>query len=173
MCSPIAAQIRPTVATSRINRRLHEAFELSLLFKTLFALSELISGLGVYLIPPGRVMDVARWITGRELLEDPNDFVASHLLDLAASYSIGTQQFWAIYLVGHAVIKLAVVTGLILRIRWTYPASIWVLFGFIAYQIERYIKTQSSMMIFLTLFDLVVIWLIWHEYKVMKADTAR
>jgi uncharacterized membrane protein len=158
---------------ARTDKRLHEVFELSLVLKTLFALSELISGIGVYLIPPGWLMDAARWMSGHELIEDPNDVIARHLLDFAAGFSIGTQQFWAIYLVGHAVVKLAVVAGLMLRIQWAYPASIWVLFGFIAYQIERFVHTQSPMMVFLTLFDLVVIWLIWHEYKGMKAAAAR
>lgn len=161
--------MRSAQAPGRRDRRLHELFEVSLFLKAVFAVSELISGIGVYLIPAGWVIDAAQWVTAHELIEDPSDRLARALLALAEHFSVGTQQFWAAYLVGHAVVKLAVVAGLVLRIRWAYPASIWVLVGFIVYQADRWMQTHSIAMVLLTIFDMVVIWLIWHEYKGMKA----
>ncbi|WP_343116960.1 DUF2127 domain-containing protein [Ostreiculturibacter nitratireducens] len=159
----------PEPPRKRRNRVLHEVFELSIGLKALFAASELISGIGIYLIPSGWVLSAARWLTAKELIEDPTDRLAQWLLGLAQHFSIATQDFWAAYLVGHAAVKLAVVAGLLLRIRWAYPASIWVLVGFIVYQADRWFQDQSVTMILLSIFDLVVIWLIWHEYREMKA----
>lgn len=46
-----------------------------------------------------------------------------------------------------------------------YPASLVVMTLFIAYQVYRYTYTHGIGLIFLTLFDLVVMWLVWHEYR--------
>ncbi|TMV55178.1 DUF2127 domain-containing protein, partial [Thioclava sp. BHET1] len=76
--------------------------------------------------------------------------------------------FWGIYLLIHGIVKLCVVAGLALEILWAYPASILVLIAFILYQLERFTHTHSIVLIALTAFDLVVIWLAWHEYQVMR-----
>jgi uncharacterized membrane protein len=52
---------------------------------------------------------------------------------------------------------------------WAYPLSIWVLLAFIAYQLYRYTFTHSIGLILLSIFDLVVLWLIWHEYRTVRA----
>jgi uncharacterized membrane protein len=155
--------------SKRLDERLHRLFEVSIGVKALFAFSELISGLGVYLIPSGWVVTAARWLTAQELAEDPHDRLAQALMGLAQGISLDSRQFWAAYLIGHAVVKLAVVAGLVLRIRWAYPASIVVLIGFIAYQMDRWVQTRSTTMLALSAFDLLVIWLVWREYRGLRA----
>ena len=51
---------------------------------------------------------------------------------------------------------------------WAYPASFAVFGAFIAYQLYRYTFTHGFGLIALTLFDLVVMLLIWHEYRLLK-----
>ena len=152
----------------RIEHGLHELFEVSLLAKALFATTELMTGIGLWLIKASWVVAAAQWLTRQEIAEDPTDGMAAWLLHEAHAFSIQTQHFWSIYLIGHGVIKLAVVVGLVLGIGWAYPASIVVLVGFIAYQMDQFCYTQALWMAALTVFDLVVIWLIWHEYQQLK-----
>lgn len=153
----------------RTEHRLHQAFELSLLAKGLFALSELLSGLAVWLIPTGLVLRITQALTRQELAEDPTDRLAHWLLHQAAQFSMGAQHFWALYLIIHATVKLALVFGLVRRWLWAYPASIVVLFIFIAYQIDRFAVSHDPVMLGLSLFDLVVIWLIRHEWRQLAA----
>jgi len=155
-----------------IPRLLHEVFEASLLLKGLFALSETLSGLGLYFIASDRIKAAIDWLARIEIVEDPSDFIASHLIAFAQGLSIDTQNFFAFYLTTHGVVKLLMVAALWRRITWAYPASIVVLLGFIAYQVHRYMVAPSVALILLSLFDLVVIWLIWREYKAMVAQTA-
>lgn len=151
---------------------LHQVFEASLLLKGLFALSETLAGLGLYFIASDRITAVINWLAKAELVEDPGDFLARSLIAFAQGFSIDTQNFFAFYLTTHGVVKLLMVGALWLRVTWAYPASIVVLLGFIAYQVHRYTVSPSLALIALTLFDIVVIWLIWREYKAMVGQTA-
>ncbi len=51
---------------------------------------------------------------------------------------------------------------------WAYPAS-FVVFGlFIAYQLYRYTYTHDAGLILLSIFDLFVIALALHEYRLLR-----
>jgi uncharacterized membrane protein len=102
-------------------------------------------------------------LTQDELIEDPNDFIATHLLSMAQKFSVDTKNFYAFYLLSHGIVKLALVVGLLTNQLWSYPASLVVLTLFIIYQIYRFYETQSLGLIVLTAFDLFVMVLIWHE----------
>jgi len=152
-----------------VEHRLHQLFEVSLLAKGLFAATELLSGIAVWMVSADWVMRWVGWLTRNEIIEDPADRLANWLLALAQGFSLSTQHFWALYLIGHGVVKLAIVAALAFRIPAAYPASIVVLAGFILYQLDRFHTTGSLLLIALSIFDLVVIWLVWHEYRQMPA----
>jgi uncharacterized membrane protein len=105
-------------------------------------------------------------------IEDPKDFVATHLLAFAQNFSIEMKQFYAFYLLSHGVIKLLLVIGLLRNKLWSYPASLVVFGLFIVYQLYRFSYTHEAGLIVLTVLDIVVIGLIWHEYGVMRRHLA-
>ena len=70
-----------------------------------------------------------------------------------------------IYFAGHGVLNLGIAIALLLRLRWSYPVSILVLAGFVIYQITRFFLTGDPMMVALSLFDLIIIALVWREYR--------
>lgn len=51
---------------------------------------------------------------------------------------------------------------------WSYPASIWVLGAFVVYQCYRYSQAHSIWLVLLTVLDIVVILLLWREYRLRK-----
>ncbi|MCB2111373.1 DUF2127 domain-containing protein [Albidovulum sp.] len=146
-------------------RLLHEAFEVGIAAKALFALVETLAGLGLLVLQNGWLQAVARWLTAGELGEDPADPLARWVMAAAGAFSLSTQHFWAIYLVGHGLIKLAAVGALVAGFRWAYPLSMAVLGGFIFWQMQKWAATGSVSMLALSVFDLAVIWLIWHEWR--------
>jgi len=155
--------------SSLVEHRLHEIFEFSLLAKGLFAATELLSGIAIYFVSAAWVLAAVNWLVSQEIIEDPTDHLANWLLGLVPGYSVSTQDFWAFYLISHGVVKLLIVAALAMRLLWAYPASIVVLGAFIIYQLDRFVTTGSPFLIALSLFDLVVIWLVWHEYQGMRA----
>ncbi|HVY98399.1 MAG TPA: DUF2127 domain-containing protein [Dongiaceae bacterium] len=149
-------------------RRIHQVFELSVLLKGAHAAIECIGGAALAVVPPGTIAALVNTWTQDELVEDPKDYIAAHLLAWAQGVSIATQHFYAFYLLSHGVVKLALVIGLLRGRLWSYPASLAAMALFIAYQLYRFSYTRSPGLIALTVFDLVMVWLIWHEWRVVR-----
>jgi uncharacterized membrane protein len=149
-------------------RRIHQIFEISILLKGAHALIECIGGIALYLIGTDTIVTLVNKITQEELIEDPKDFVASHLLSFAQNFSLGSKTFYAFYLLSHGVIKLLLVIGLLKGRMWAYPASLVALAFFILYQSYRFLYTHSYGLVLLTIFDLLVMALIWHEYGLVR-----
>ena len=157
---------RPAGSTARV---LHDAFEIGITAKAAFAAVETLAGIAMFFLHADWVRAMARWLTASELGEDPGDLIGGWIMAVAQGLSVSTQHFWAVYLIGHGLIKLAAVAALIARVRWAYPLSIAVLAGFILWQIHKWMLTGSALMLGLSVFDLLVIWLVWTEYRAMRA----
>jgi uncharacterized membrane protein len=149
-------------------RRIRQIFEISILLKGAHALIECIGGLLLAFLSASAIPRLVNVLTQEELIEDPGDFVATHLLHLAQNYTIGTQHFYAFYLLSHGVIKGLLVIGLLRNKLWAYPASLVVLGIFIVYQLYRFSYTHGFGLIVLTVFDVFVMGLIWHEYRLVR-----
>lgn len=154
-------------------RRIHQVFQVSVILKGLHAVIECVGGIALYFVSTATI---AQWIglfTQEELIEDPHDFVASHLLDAAQHLSVGTQTFYAFYLLSHGLVKVLLVVGLLREKLWAYPASLAALAAFIVYQLYRYSYTHSIGLIVLTVFDLFIVVLVWHEWRVLRQHLAK
>ena len=148
--------------------RIHEIFQLSILLKGAHALLECVSGLALALVSTNSIVATITWLTQDEFAEDPNDFVATNLLHMAQDFSVTTKNFYVFYLLSHGVVKLFLVGALLRNKLWAYPASLVVLGLFIAYQVYRFTYTQSTGLVVLTVFDLIVMYLIWHEFQLVR-----
>jgi uncharacterized membrane protein len=148
--------------------RIHKIFQISVLLKGVHGIVECVSGLALALISVGTIVKLIGSFTLGELAEDPSDFVATHLFNFAQNFSGGTKHFYALYLLSHGVVKLLLVMGLLRRQLWSYPVSLAVLGIFIVYQLYRFTYTHGLGMIILTVFDLIVAVLIWHEYQLLR-----
>lgn len=149
-------------------RTIHRVFQFSVLLKGAHALIECVSGIALYAVSTAEIAALVRFITQDELHEDPQDVIASYLQQMASGLSIGSKEFYAFYLLSHGVIKLLLVAGLLRNKLWSYPASLAVLGGFIAYQLYRYSYTHSAGLLVLTALDALVIALVWHEYRLIR-----
>jgi len=148
--------------------RIHQIFQVSVLLKGAHALIECLGGIALALVSTNSIANFVNAITQDELIKDPNDFVATHLLTMAHNFSVQTQHFYAFYLLSHGIVKVALVVGLLREKLWAYPASLIVLTLFVLYQLYRFSYTHGLGLIVLTLFDIVVMGLIWHEYGLMR-----
>ena len=149
-------------------KNIHLVFELSLYLKGALGLLEIVGGILAYFVTKQFVVTAAIIVTQGELAEDPHDFVAAYLLHTAQGLSVSVQHFTAAYLLGHGVVKLWLIVGLLRERLWYYPVAAAVFALFIAYQLYRYAFTHSVWLIFLTLLDIVVIWLTWHEFAYLR-----
>jgi uncharacterized membrane protein len=152
--------------------RVHQFFQVSVLFKGAHALLECFGGIMLALVSTSSIVNFVNAITQDELIRDPNDFVASHLLALARNFSVQTQHFYAFYLLSHGLLTALLVVGLLRNALWSYPASLIVLALFVVYQLYRFSYTHGVGLFILSFFDVVVMGLIWHEYSLMRRHGA-
>src|SRR5665213_1997687 len=143
--------------------RVHQIFQASVLLKGVHAVVECLSGIALAFISRSTIADFVNAVTQDELVEDKTDFIATHLRDMAQGFSVGTKEFYAFYLLSHGAVKLLLVVGLLRNRLWAYPASLIVMGLFILYQVYRFSYTHGTGLILLTIFDLFVVALIWHE----------
>ena len=132
-------------------KSIHRIFVASVLAKGAHALIEIAGGLALYLLGSDLI---ARWIRPHEWL--------------VRSFPLSEQHFYAFYLLSHGLIKSVLVVGLLREKLWAYPASFAVFGAFIAYQLYRYSYTHDVGLIALSIFDLFVIALAVHEYRLLR-----
>jgi uncharacterized membrane protein len=132
-------------------RRIHEIFAVSVSLKGVHALMEIAGGLALYLFSTDTIAQLLR----------PHEWAARH-------FAASEQHFYAFYLLSHGIVKSIVVIGLLKEKLWAYPASFIVFGAFIAYQLYRYSFTHDPGLIALSFFDLFVVALAVHEYRLLR-----
>jgi uncharacterized membrane protein len=173
VAQPVGSITERKVAGEMNEKSIYEAFRISVLLKGVHALIEILSGVLLALVGAHAITrtvgSLARWQLG----EHPHDPIATALLNAADGFTVQTEHFYAFYLVSHGVVNLALVIGLLRNKLWAYPASLVVLTLFVAYQVYRYSYTHGFGLILLTVFDLIVMALIWHEYRIVRRHLAQ
>jgi uncharacterized membrane protein len=149
-------------------RRIHQIFAVSVTLKGLHAMIEAIGGLALYLTSTATIIGWINRLSQGELTEDPNDWIATHAMKFGETFSVEQHHFYAFYLLSHGLVKGVLVIGLLKEKLWAYPASFVVFGAFIAYQLYRYSFTHDFSLIVLSIFDLFVIFLAVHEYRLLR-----
>lgn len=151
---------------------LDKAFEGGVILKGIDGLLELVAGLLMFFVSPQQLHNFVAAVTQRELLEDPHDRIANLLLQSTSHFSSDSRMFFIVYLWIHAIVKLVAVIGLLKNQRWAYPFSLITLGLLMLYQVYSIIFVKVSIgMVLLTVFDVIVLWLIWREYQKVRVTS--
>src|SRR5713101_121877 len=144
---------------------LHYLFELGISLKFLNGLLEMVGGIFLFLSTPESLSKLAAKLLTNELLEDPKDLVANTLLHAAQQLSVNAQIFASVYLLIHGTVKVGLVIALWKRKLWAYPLAGVVLVLFTVYQVYLFSHSGSLFQLVLTVVDVVILLLLWSEYK--------
>lgn len=144
------------------------AFIVGLALKAIAAVGQTL--LGVLLLFTTAVSNIIVYLVQHELIEDPTDFLATRI-DAFLPLSAHIQFVSALYLLVHGVIKIFLIWGLLKNKLWAYPASLVFIGLIVFYQIVSLSFTHPVIFTLLTLLDIVVAFLIWHEYKYLQRTT--
>jgi uncharacterized membrane protein len=151
-----------------VEKYYHRAFEVGVLLKGLNGFLESAGGTLLLFIKPATINKIVLILTQSELIEDPNDRVFNYLRAASAHLTPSAELFGAFYLLIHGAIKILLVAGLLKKKPWAYPASLSILTLFVFYQLYQISYSHSVGLILLTIFDALVIFLVWHEYIYTK-----
>ena len=144
---------------------LHYLFELGVSLKFANGVLELVGGILLFFSTPQSLGRLVTTLLTSELLEDPKDLVANTLLHAVQRLSANTQLFASVYLLVHGIVKVGLVIALWKKKLWAYPVAGIVLVLFTVYQVYLFSHSGSLFQLFLTVVDVVILLLLWSEYK--------
>ena len=147
-------------------------FRAGMVLKALDGVLEVVGGAVLLFVSPAQLQHFVRGLTAHELTQDPNDFIARHLLHSVAHLNRGTTLFGAAYLLSHGLVKVVLVVFVLLDRLWAYPWLIAFLLAFIVYQLYRLVLHPTAGLTGLTVFDSVLVWLTWREYRARRGRRA-
>jgi uncharacterized membrane protein len=149
---------------------LKNTFRTGITLKGIDGVLETIGGALLWLIHPSAMNAIVRVLSQHELSLDPHDFIAVHLLRASETLLSGNRLFASLYLLSHGATKVVLVVALWMNKLWAYPLTIFVFATFSAYQTYQYSHTHSIAMLLLTIFDVVLIYLTWLEWREREAQ---
>ncbi len=154
---------------------IHDSFRVGITLKGIDGLLEVAAAIALWVVHPAQMNEWVKGLCEHMLLRAPHSHLAIHLLNASQKLSTGGTEFAAYYLLSHGLVKAILVVCLWMNKLWAYPLTIAVFAGFMLYQMQRYLHTHSVSMALLTVFDALIIYLTWMEYrqqrlKRMKAE---
>jgi uncharacterized membrane protein len=151
---------------------LRDAFRTGITMKGVDGLLEATGGVLLWFVKPRAMGGALRGLSLHELSRDPHDFVGVHLLHVSEKLAHSNPLFPSIFLLSHGLAKVGLAVALWLNKLWAYPLAMGVFSAFGLYQIYRISHTHSIALVILTVFDAIVVWLTWEEYRVEKSNRA-
>jgi uncharacterized membrane protein len=155
------------------NRSLDDSFRVVVAIKGFDGLLEVAGGLALIFVPLGRIQGIVAALATREIAEDPHAFIANIILMLDARIHPHVQLFAVLYLLGHGAIKLLLAVALLRQVYVLYPVAIAFLLAFIFYQAYRIGYDHSIVLTIFTVFDCLVAWLTYLEWRKHKEAAAQ
>lgn len=153
--------------SAQTEHTVYELFKWSLLLKGAISVAEVIAGLVLLVIPAKYVIALVQssgvWLAGYA-----DNSITTHITSELLRFESGTALFVAFYLLTRGLIKCGLIAALLKNILWAYPASLVVLGLFVVYQAYEIIAKGSIFVIAISVFDLIVMYLIWREWKIVK-----
>lgn len=151
----------------RTEHTVYELFKWSILLKGAISVGEVFVGAILLLIPASYIITFVQgagsWLSG--YADNP---VTLKLVAELSTFGAGSALFVAFYLLSRGLIKCGLIWALLKNILWAYPASLIVLGLFLVFQAYEIIGRGSIFVIAISLFDIVVMYLIWREWSIVK-----
>lgn len=160
--------MKSTVLTSpqeRAELRNHRLFLLTILGKGLLGVIQLATAVAIQMGLIQALPAIAKWVFKEELADDPKDFLATKIVELAGIIPQSELTFYTVYFAAHGALHVCVVAALLYGARWAYHAAIFVLAAFVVYQMIEWFSVGGAMLLVLTAIDLAVIYLTVLEEK--------
>jgi uncharacterized membrane protein len=152
---------------------LDKTYEIGLAIKAIDGVLELVGGLLVLTLSSGTITGITRFLTESALQHDPDNIIATHIAKAGHNLAAGHNIFAAAFLLTHGLVKVVLVTCLFLNKYWAYPWALGILGLFLVYQIYQLVTAPTFGMAFLSVLDVVILWLINREWQIVRTATLR
>ena len=149
-------------------KEIYQLFRISITIKGLISLAEVIVGTLLLIIPSVRILQIAQYAAEKAHTAGMYGSLFAQVARELDQLTGAAVMFLAFYLLIRGLVKTFLIAQLLMNKVWAYPASLIVLGLFVLYQLYEIITLHSILVIALTVFDLIVMYLIWHEYTIVR-----
>jgi uncharacterized membrane protein len=150
----------------------HKLFRIGILVKGADGLIEACAGVIIYCINYTVASAMLFTIFREEVAESPRDPFWGYLIKEWHSLALSGHIFWGLLFMAHGVTKLALSVALLKNRPWAYPTAAVVFTLFVGYEVYSLASRPSLFLWLITIFDVIVIGLILHEYSRVKKNHA-
>ncbi len=147
-------------------------FQIGVVAKGVVSFFEIVAGVVAFFIPVSAITDFVVYLAQGELVDDPNSFLATHLMSLAHQFYYTSSVFIGVYLISRGTVKLTLIIALLRDKLWAYPSALTVLGIFVTFQMYEIVKKGVFILALLTALDLIVMWFIYREYQIVRTRVA-
>lgn len=96
-------------------------------------------------------------------------FIAEYVARVDGDLARSGLTFLILFLITHGLVKLGLVYCLLREIVRAYPVALAILGAFLVYQVYVFIIHPTIGMALFSALDAVIVWLVWGEYRDLKA----
>lgn len=145
-------------------KAVHKVFKTVTILKGIHAIIEILLGVVLLILSKEFISNVIVAFVDGRFAGDPNGFIAQYISQFGIDLSLSIKLFFAFYLIGHGIVNLSLVYGIIKKPSFAYPISLVAFTGFLIYQTYDYFESSSLWMLLIILFDILFIGLLFYEY---------
>ncbi len=150
----------------------HELFRIGIMVKAVDGIIEACAGVFFYFIGYTKINAILFSVFRAEVAESPRDAFWQFFIDEWHRISLSSNSFWGLLFMAHGITKLALSVGLLKNKLWAYPTAAVVFTLFVGYEIYSLTSRPSAFLFLITIFDVVVVGLIVHEYLHLRKRKA-
>lgn len=149
---------------------LDKTYEIGIIIKGIDGVLELIGGVLVLALSARTITGITAFLTEDALRENPHNFIALRVQHTGHHLASGHTIFAAAFLLTHGLVKVILVTCLLLNKLWAYPWALVVLTLFLVYQLYLLVTAPTFGMAFLTVLDVIIIFLVYREWQKVRLE---
>jgi uncharacterized membrane protein len=150
---------------------IYELFRWSVILKGLISLAEVAAGAALLLLPPTLIEQGLSLVT-RLLSSFATYAPIERILSELAHYGTAAVVLAALFLLSRGLIKCFLIYSLLKNMLWAYPWSLAIMALFVLYQAYEFALTHSVLLAGITAFDLIVMYFIWREWRIVLRHQA-
>jgi uncharacterized membrane protein len=160
---------RGYVQSSKSGTQYH-LFQAAVIIKGINGVLELIGGTLLMLVGPSRINHTLDAMTRGQLEDSPNGLLLKLLTNHGIVRHVGPVDFAVVYLLINGIAKIIIVTALMKRKVKAFPYAMAFLGLFVVYGVGRLFTHHSVVLAIAMAIDVVVIALIYREYRALEAE---
>ena len=150
--------------------QLSKLFRLSMWWRIIYGVLRLLLGIALLKVIGKEFSDLMYTLMSHELSGRAGDFVLEHLYMLFEKHSLKVTYFVALYFIFWGLVEIVLSLCLLKKIRAAFPAAISLIVLFIVYSVFRYLHTHSLVLLSVIVIDLVILGIIYQEYRSLKTN---